>query len=418
MMIVASCQKSPVHNAEGDGYLSFADFALDIDEDVITKASAASGNYSVFVLDSDGKTVLSKTYAEVKDNNDKINIPAGNYTLIARSTSEDVKVAAFEQPVYGTSEEFSITAGETTAVGGLTCTLLQCKVTVDYADAFLDKVTGSCSTKVELTAGYPLEFVLGADGSYDRSAGYFAVNGNTMTVSFKGSIDGKTMTMTKVFTGIAAKQWRQIKFIPKVDEEGSATFDIVIDDLISDEELNNDVPVDEDIIGTDPNAPEDDGGIRLLLAEGCDETITYSEEDVVYDADGVKINSTGIINIPIRPLAEDGSVTMNIKFDAVIPDGLAELTVDIATDSDSFAGAVATANAMRIDLVNPVCDPLIFDVVPFPHGNSILGMSEIEFDLSNAQKAIVAFPGTHVFTMTIVDANGKTKVNKVTMLVE
>lgn len=418
MMIVASCQKSPVNNAEGDGYISFADFALDIDENVITKASAASGNYSIFIIDSEGKTVLSKTYAEVRDNNDRISIPAGNYTLVARSTAEEAQVAVFEQPVYGASEDFSVVAGETTSIGGLTCTLLQCKVTVDYADAFLEKVTGQCSTKVELTAGYPLEYALSADGSYDRSAGYFAVNGNTMTVSFKGSIDGKTMTMTKIFTGIAPKQWRQIKFIPKVDEEGSATFDIVINDLISDEELNNDMPAEEDIIGPDPNAPEDDGGIRLLLAEGCDETITYSEEDVVYDADGVQINSTGIINIPIRPLAEDGSVTMNIKFDAIIPDGLAELTVDIATDSDSFAGAVATANAMRIDLVNPVCDPLIFDVVPFPHGPSILGLNEIAFDLSNAQKAIVAFPGTHVFTMTVVDANGKTKVNKVTMFVE
>lgn len=418
MMIVASCQKSPVNNAEGDGYISFADFALDIDENVITKASAASGNYSIFIIDSEGKTVLSKTYAEVKDNNDRISIPAGNYTLVARSTAEEAQVAVFEQPVYGASEDFSVVAGEATSIGGLTCTLLQCKVTVDYADAFLEKVTGQCSTKVELTAGYPLEYALSADGSYDRSAGYFAVNGNTMTVSFKGSIDGKTMTMTKIFTGIAPKQWRQIKFIPKVDEEGSATFDIVINDLISDEELNNDMPAEEDIIGPDPNAPEDDGGIRLLLAEGCDETITYSEEDVVYDADGVQINSTGIINIPIRPLAEDGSVTMNIKFDAIIPDGLAELTVDIATDSDSFAGAVATANAMRIDLVNPVCDPLIFDVVPFPHGPSILGLNEIAFDLSNAQKAIVAFPGTHVFTMTVVDANGKTKVNKVTMFVE
>ena len=418
MMIVASCQKTPVNNVEGVGYLSFADFALDIDEDVVTKASAASGNYSIFVLDADGNTVLSKTYAEVKDNQDKISIPAGNYTLVARSAAEDVPVAVFEQPVYGASESFSIAAGETETIGSLICTLLQCKVTVDYADAFLDLVTGSCSTKVELTAGYPLDFALNADGSYDRSAGYFAVNGNTMTVSFKGSIEGKTMTMTKVFTGIAPKQWRQIKFIPKVDEEGTATFDIVINDLIPDEELNQDVPAEEDIIGSDPNAPEDDGGIRLLLAEGCDETITYSEEDIVYDADGVQINSTGIINIPIRPLAEDGSVTMNIKFDAIIPDGLAELTVDIATDSESFAGAVATANAMRIDLVNPVCDPLIFDVVPFPHGDSILGLNEIAFDLSNAQKAIVAFPGTHVFTMTVVDANGKTKINKVTMLVE
>jgi RNA polymerase sigma factor (sigma-70 family) len=120
----------------------------------------------------------------------------------------------------------------------------------------------------------------------------------------------------------------------------------------------------------------------------------------------------------IAPLAEDGSTTMSILFDAVIPEGLAELTVDITTDSPDFAGAVAVANASHIDLVNPTCDPLIFDVVPFPHGDAILGEKEIKFDLSNAQKAIVAFPGHHVFVMTIVDANGKTKKNVITMVVE
>ena len=109
---------------------------------------------------------------------------------------------------------------------------------------------------------------------------------------------------------------------------------------------------------------------------------------------------------------------MAILFEAEIPAGLAELTVDITTDSPDFAGAVAVANASHIDLVNPTCDPLIFDVVPFPHGDAILGENNIRFDLSNAQKAIVAFPGHHVFVMTIVDANGKTKKNVITMVVE
>ena len=157
MMIVASCQKSPVNNGEGEGYLSFADFALDIDEDVITKASAASGNYSIFVLDADGNTVLTKTYAQVKENQDKLSIPAGNYTLVARSAAEDVPVAVFEQPVYGTSEAFAVVAGETTTIGSLTCTLLQCKVTVDYSDEFLSSVTGKGVTTVEVVAGHPLE---------------------------------------------------------------------------------------------------------------------------------------------------------------------------------------------------------------------------------------------------------------------
>ncbi len=419
MVLAASCQKTPVSNVEGNGYLSFSEFSLGLDEDVDTKASPAGNNYTVIVRDADGNDIIKKSYGEVKNSGNMISVPAGEYTLIARSIEEEMEIAAFEQPVYGVSKGFSIEAGMTTSIGELTCTLQQCKVTVDYSDEFLATVTGNCTTTVEVTAGYPLEYALGADGKYDQSAGYFAVNGTTMTVNFRGHVDGNEgVTMSKTFTGIAPKQWRQIKFIPFVNEEGNATFDIVINDLISDEVLNNDLVADEEVIGADPYAPEDDGGIRLLLAEGCDATITASEEDIVYDGDGNQINSTGVINIPIAPLAEDGSTTMAILFDAVIPAGLAELTVDITTNSPEFAGAVDVAGASHIDLVNPTCDPLIFDVVPFPHGDAILGETEIRFDLSNAQTAILAFPGTHVFVMNIVDANGKTKKNVITMVVE
>lgn len=420
LMLLASCQKSPVSSNKENGFLSFSDFSLSLDEELITKAtSAAGGSYTIIVLDVDGNEVIRKSYKDIKDNDNKISIPAGEYTLIARSTEEEVPVAEFEQPVYGASKTFSIEAGETTQIGELICTLLQCKVTVEYSQDFLNMVTGDCVTQVELTAGSPLSYSLSADGTYEKSAGYFAVNGNTMTVNFRGSLDGyEGVTMSKTFTNIAPKQWRQVKFIPKVDEEGTATFDIVITDLISDETLNDDLLAEEVILGADPNAPQDDGGIQLLLAEGCDETITYSEKDIVYDADGKQINSVGVINIPVEPLAEDGSTTMSIKFNAVIPDGLAGLEVDITTDSKGFAAAVAEANASNIDLVYPTCDPIIFSVVPFSHGEEILGQTNIDFDLSSAQKAITMYPGIHLFVMTITDVNGKTKVNEITMVVE
>lgn len=413
LMLAASCQKTVVNKVKGNGYLSFNEFSLGLDEELITKASAAGNNYTIIVRDADGNDIIKKSYGEVKNDGNMISIPAGDYTLIARSIDEEPEMAAFEQPVYGVTKSFSIEAGMTTSVGELVCTLLQCKVTVDYSDEFLATVTGDCVTEVELTAGYPLAFNLGADKKYDRNAGYFAVNGSTMTVNFKGHIDGFAgVTMSKTFTGIAPRQWRQIRFVPLVNEEGSATFDIVISDLISDEILNNNMTAEEDIIGVDPNAPEDDGGIKFLPADGCDATITFAEKDIVLDGDGNQINSTGVINIPIAPTA------MAILFDALIPDGLAELTVDITTDSPEFAGAVEVANASHIDLVNPTCDPIIFDVVPFPHGDAILGETQIRFDLSNAQTAIVKFPGTHVFEMNIVDANGKTKKNVITMVVE
>ena len=394
----ASCQKSPVE-AKNYGYLSFGEFSLGLDEAVETRA-AANGNYVVIVTDSEGKEVVNTTYGALLEDGDyQITLPAGDYTLEARST-KDIPVAEFEQPVYGTSKEFSITAGETTYVGDLVCTLLQCKVTVSYSDEFLASVTGAGKATVEVTAGYPLEYVLNANGSYDQSAGYFAVEGNTMTVVFSGNIEGKSQKMTKSFTNIAPKQWRQIKFIKKVNEQGNAVFDIVINDLVDDETLNNSLVIEEETIGEDPEAPKGDGGITLApdYEAGCDPEITDLE------------------NIVIVPVA---TRDMAMRFRATVPNGVKKFNVQIDSDNDSFLSAVDAAKARELDLINPLPDnDIIFQVVPFPHGQELLGQTDISFNLDAAQDAITIYPGRHTFKMVIVDQTGCKKEIPVVMVVE
>ncbi len=400
MVLFASCQKTPISAEKGFGYLSFSEFTLGLDETVETKATAASGNYTITIIDVDGNEVMRKTYDEVKNNDNKLSIAAGSYTLVASSSSDEVPVAAFEQPVYGVSKEFTIEAGMTTPIGELVCTLQQCKVTVSYSDDFLKMVTGQCSTKVTVDPEMPLEYVLKADKTYEQSAGYFAVNGSTMTVVFKGDIDGGSKSMTKVFSNIAPKQWRQIKFIPKVDEEGNATFDIVIQDLISDATLNNAVDPKEEIIGEDPEAPKGDGGITLApdYENGCDEEITDLE------------------NILIVPVA---TRDMAIRFRATVPNGVKKFNVLIDSDNEAFLSAVDAANARELDLINPLPDnDVIFQVVPFPHGQELVGQTDIAFNLDSAQDAITIYSGRHTFKMIIVDQTGCKNEIPVVMVVE
>ena len=400
MVLFASCQKTPISAEKGFGYLSFSEFTLGLDETVETKATAASGNYTITIIDADGNEVMRKTYDEVKNNDNKLSIAAGSYTLVASSSSDEVPVAAFEQPVYGVSKEFTIEAGMTTPIGELVCTLQQCKVTVAYSDDFLKMVTGQCSTKVTVDPEMPLEYVLNADKTYEQSAGYFAVNGSTMTVVFKGDIDGGSKSMTKVFSNIAPKQWRQIKFIPKVDEEGNATFDIVIQDLISDATLNNAVDPKEEIIGEDPEAPKGDGGITLApdYENGCDEEITDLE------------------NILIVPVA---TRDMAIRFRATVPNGVKKFNVLIDSDNEAFLAAVDAAKARELDLINPSEDnEVIFTVVPFPHGQELVGQTDIAFNLDAAQDAITIYSGRHTFKMVIVDQTGCKNEIPVVMVVE
>ena len=407
MMFCASCEKSLVAPEKEVGYLSFSEFSLGVDESVDTRATVGR-NYSIKIYDANEDVVVDTTYGAVTDSDKNISLTAGEYTLVASSyDGEDVPIAEFEQPIYGVSHPFTIVAGEETPVGELTCTLLQCKVTVAYSDDFLKNVKGAGKTTVTVTAGHSLDYALNYNYeddkcAYDQSAGYFAVSGSnpTMTVVFSGNYDGKSAKMTKTFTGIAAKQWRQIKFIPVINKEGDATFDIVITDLVDDETLNSGVSGSEDTIGEDPDAPKGDGGITLVpdYAAGCDEDITDLE------------------NIVIKPI----DTPMSIKFKATVPGGVKKFTVDITSTSTPFTNAVAAATDKgHLDLINPSeTNAVIFEVVPFPHGSELVGQTDIPFDLSAAQGAIINYKGTHTFSMTIVDQEGCRKTIIVKMVVE
>ena len=79
LMLSASCQKTPVAYQE-NGYLTFGEFALEVDETVMTKAEEADDNYTISIYDADEKLVMTKTYAQVQENEDRISIPAGKYT--------------------------------------------------------------------------------------------------------------------------------------------------------------------------------------------------------------------------------------------------------------------------------------------------------------------------------------------------
>lgn len=389
--------------SEAFGFLTFDQGTIEVDDELYTKAVVpASGNYAIFIYDLDGNKVVSTSFDDVKKNGNKIKLNAGSYILEARSTSEAVPAAAFEQPVYGTETEFTIRAGEDTPLGNLTCTLLQTKVTVSYNDDFLAMVSGNGAATVSVSPDSPLEYALkynSGNVSYEQSAGYYAVNnGNntTMTVTFKGSIDGKNQKMTKVFTNIQPRTWHQIKFVKKVEEEGDADFIISIADFIEDKTIGEDIPGQESIIGDDPDAPQGDGGITL-------------ESTCSYDIDS-----------PIVVPAAGSPFVLTMK--ATIPNKVKKFTVEIQSTEQSFISAVGSVNGGSniLDLVDPSegAKQVFTEILPFPYGDAVKDKTEILFDLSDAQTPILAFPGTHTFIMHVTDQIGCRKDITVTMIVE
>ncbi|MGM9784249.1 MAG: DUF4493 domain-containing protein [Candidatus Cryptobacteroides sp.] len=374
------------------GTLSFANCELSVSEDLnrVTKAAeAADDSYMLYLYDtSNGSLVWEKNYGTVKAMTDGVSLPAGEYRLDVRSTAAEVPAAKFNSPVYGTSESFTISVGQTTNVGTLTCTLLQSAVSVGYNDGFLESVTGDGAATVEITSGYPLEYKLtynaGSTPTYDRRTGYFAVNNRentTMTVTYKGNIEGKLQKMTTSIAGIQARDWHIITFMKKVEATGNSNFAIVIDGLVMDTTLDNNLTAGEEGDGKDPNAPAGDGGIKLVST--CSYDITQ----------------------PIVVPTEPGTFALTMQ--AEVPNGARKFTVDIASTNVDFINSVNTVGGTTLDLINPAEAAMgIFDIVPFPHGSELLGATTIDFDLSNAQTPLLAFVGTHSFTMNVTDNKG------------
>lgn len=387
-VVAVSCKKDNFNYGGGDktGVLSFDGLSIEVSDEihkVTTRTEAAGDDYSLFLYDNAGSLVWQKTYQEVRGGS--VTLPAGNYSLEARSTSADVPKAKFTAPVYGATKEFAIKAGVTTTLGSITCTLLQAVVTVGYNDDFLKSVTGSGAATVELTAGYPLEYKLeysNGQPNYDRRQGYFAVNGDNATISlvFKGSVDGKTQRMRATITNVKAQDWHIVTIVKKVDASGNASFSVVIDGLVEDAELENDVTADEPGDGNDPSAPIGDGGIEL---------VSTSEYDIT------------------QPVTVPSSGAFPLTMTARIPNGARKFTVDIASTNDDFIGSVNTVGGTTLDLINPSDAALgVFDIVPFPHGSELSGKTEIDFDLSGAQTPLLAFKGRHTFTMNVIDNKG------------
>ncbi len=366
--------------------------------DITTKADEADGTYMLYVRDDNNSTVWSSSYSAIKEGT-KISLLAGHYTLEARSTSSEVPDAKFSAPVYGVSEEFDIQAAQTTSLGTLTCTLLQSAVSVGYNDDFLAMVTGDGVASVEVTSGSPLDYALSYNNGspkYDRRIGYFAVNGGentTMTVTFKGGIEGKTQKMTTTVAGIKPRDYHIVTFMKKVNQNGDVTIGIEIDGLVADVDLNNDFTGDEQGDGNDPNAPVGDGGIDLVST--CNYDITQ----------------------PIVVPTGEGS--FNLTMQAVVPNGTLKFTVDIASTNEDFINSVNTVGGTTLDLINPSDAAMgIFDIVPFPHGSQLKGATSIDFDLSNAQTPLLGFVGTHTFKMNVTDQKGCRKSIDIVLVVE
>lgn len=390
---LVSCERDKIGYGDKEnatGTLSFMQFDIETSTeiDIISRAAtSATYNYVIRIFDANGDQVGDDyIYGQMPES---IVLNTGTYSMSVQSQS-NIPAAEFEAPVYGaTVNNIVIEEDQTTNVGVITCKLINIKVSVAYNEAMQAVMGDDCQAIVEIGNG-ALTFAKG-----ESQCGYFAAPevSNAMTVKFSGTVDGNYATMTRAFTDVKAGQWRKINFIMTVNEEGDATFDVVVEDWCDEKELSNNVDVSEEVIGPDPDA-----------GEGEEENPDAPK--VIYK--GGSVPSSAIV-------ITDG---MQLGFTISAPKGIAGLSVDIASDNADFNNDVLSMGISPIDLVNPSEAQIsICNMFGLPYGESLVGQTETAFDLSGAVTPLLGFPGTHSFTLTITDAEGNTTSTTIKMKV-
>ncbi|MBR2420644.1 MAG: DUF4493 domain-containing protein [Rikenellaceae bacterium] len=390
---LVGCERDKIGYGDKEGAtgtLSFMKFDVktSTDIEIISRAAtSATYNYVIRIFDANGDQVgADYIYGQMPES---IVLTTGTYSMKIQSQSQ-IPSAEFESPVYGaTVENIVIEEDKTTDVGVITCKLINIKVSVGYNEAMWAVLGDDANVLVEIGDG-ALNFAKG-----ESQNGYFAAPevSNAMTVKFAGTVDGNYATMTRAFTDVKAGQWRKINFIMTVNEEGDATFDVVVEDWCDEKELANNIDVSEEVIGPDPEAGE-------------------GEEE---NPDAPKVIYKGG-SVPTSPIViTDG---MQLGFTISAPKGIAGLSVDIASDNADFNNDVLSMGISPIDLVNPSEAQIsICDMFGLPYGSNLVGQTETAFDLSGAVTPLLGFPGTHSFTLKITDAEGNTTSTTIKMKV-
>lgn len=443
---------------EGYGLLSFADAGFVVSEETNTRATEpASDNTVIWVYNvtEDGtvnvdepvdlapndEDITYTTYGAVKTSG--ITLPGGDYVL--RAQTKDAIPMVGDAAVYGIDEPFSIIAGQETPLEELTLYLYkQVKVSVSYNEAFQNSLTENGGTTTVTIDSENFATFNVTPNDFDSDSQYLYLDltneadevkesGVSMEISVNAEMyvkeDGvtsvKTQKMTAAVTGVKPRDYRKIQIHKEEIKDGGANFSIVVDGLEVDTELSTDISASEGSLGDDPNAPKGDGGIKLINIAGL-----TGDNQTEWNAYVAQTEEAIANNVMISGVHKD-AITVNgltaLTFSAEVPNGVYNFYVDITSTDAGFNDAVKNITVNkdgRIYLTKTesehraVVTSLNGLGISFPFPEDVIDKTEVEFPLSAAIEALAEFPGTHYFTMNVIDNTGCKNTIVLTLKVE
>lgn len=364
---------------------------------------ALPGDFTVELLDSEGATVRKMSYAEWQQEmassaDNTLELPVGTYTLKAYSTDR-IAPAAWDQPEYAGSKQFTIQKQKTTTIDDLVCTLANIKVTLAYSADLADLLSDDTQAEISV-GGHALTFT-----KTETRAGFYIAEEalNTLNFSLAGSYadDGKPVSLKKTISGVKPGQWRRIQLIIEHASDGDVKFTIRIDSFELDGEVivNGTETLEEELINEetteDPDAPK-------IVWEGHDLGEPFRLTSDLFD--------------------EQGQCTVPFRFNVTSKNGIRSFVIRLASTNEAFISSLSTMGLpAEFDLCTLEQGTTLYTMLKgfgYPLGDEIVGRNELAFDISGQMSLLYEFSGTHTFTFTMTDNKGLESTRDLTLIVE
>lgn len=399
--VLAGCKQTKVEENKGYFVLQSVTADANLNEvNVSTKAMPSElVDINTFVVkiesNLEGGGTQTYNYKDILDQ--AIELPTGSYRITAGSPAG--KAAAWDQPLFEGTQNFTVVAGATSPVN-VKCSLSNTMVSIKCTDTFKTELQ-EFNIKVSATdndfltwskTGKENSDALAAELSKD---GYFSASELYVQIDGKREIDGSTAALTYVVKNVHPKDHIILNLDARVTGQVQQ-ITLAVDGTVNDRTENivvggfEEIPIPDPIDPTpDPN-PDPNPNPSLP-----------AKPSLVWEAN------------PTFELMELKSDGMSVEITVNVPGKVKDFLIDVKSDCAEFEGVIKsmTGDGLTMDLVNNTALSSLNDL-EIPTGDSVKGKETVPFKLSSLLPMILLYNpevnSYHTFTLKVTDEAGQT----------
>lgn len=397
--VLAGCKQTKVEENKGYFVLQSVTADANLNEvNVSTKAmpsELADINTFVVKIESnlEGGGTQTYNYKDILDQ--AIELPTGSYRITAGSPAG--KAAAWDQPLFEGTQNFTVVAGATSPVN-VKCSLSNTMVSIKCTDTFKTELQ-EFNIKVSATDNDFLTWSKTGKESSDALAaelskdGYFSASELYVQIDGKREIDGSTAALTYVVKNVHPKDHIILNLDARVTGQVQQ-ITLAVDGTVNDRTENIVVGGFEEIPIPDPIDPTPDPNPNPNPDLPAKPSLVW------------KANPT----FELMELKSDG---MSVEITVNVPGKVKDFLIDVKSDCAEFEGVIKsmTGDGLTMDLVNNSALSSLNDL-GIPTGASVKGKETVPFKLSSLLPMILLYNpevnSYHTFTLKVTDEAGQT----------